>query len=204
MIPANKKITICTCYIEYPNEMHKFKNGHWKCVDKYICVRPLEYKYGSTGLKSVRFKTMCVKVGEYMTNADVIRQMNDDQLDNLLAEWENNDIDYAITFCDMCKESGNELGLDCDGCRKHWLQSDAKAYNGLLYWEKDKDMKNKEMTDEQLIKALYDYSKAGNGEISDLTYAASVRIGVLTARIKILEANNKRLKALFNNGDDQC
>ena len=67
-----------------------------------------------------------------MTNADVIRAMNDDQLDNFLAEWEENDVDYAITFCDLCqKDGGNELNLDCDGCRKHWLQSNAMDYNGL-------------------------------------------------------------------------
>lgn len=25
----------CSCHIEYPNENCKFKNGKWKCVDKY-------------------------------------------------------------------------------------------------------------------------------------------------------------------------
>lgn len=25
----------CSCYVEYPNQSHKNKNGTWKCVDKY-------------------------------------------------------------------------------------------------------------------------------------------------------------------------
>ena len=26
---------ICSCWEEYPNKNHKFKNGKWKCVDCY-------------------------------------------------------------------------------------------------------------------------------------------------------------------------
>lgn len=59
-----------------------------------------------------------------MTNADRIRNMTDEELDEFLAMWECGDIDYAITFCDLCKKHGNTLGLDCDGCRMHWLKSD--------------------------------------------------------------------------------
>ena len=72
------------------------------------------------------------KQNDTITNADIIREMDDDQLDEFLAKWEERDIDYAVTFCDLCMAGGNELGLDCDGCRKYWLQSDARAYNGLL------------------------------------------------------------------------
>ena len=71
-----------------------------------------------------------------MTNADCIRRMNDEQLYDFLSEWECGDIDYSITFCDLCKQGGNELNLDCDGCRKHWLQRDAVEYGGLMYWKK--------------------------------------------------------------------
>lgn len=76
-----------------------------------------------------------------MTNADVIRAMSDDELDDFLASFELDDIHYEITFCDWCMKDkkvggqGNVLGLDCDGCRKHWLQSDATDINGLKYWE---------------------------------------------------------------------
>ena len=72
-----------------------------------------------------------------MTNADCIRRMNDEQLYDFLSEWECGDIDYAITFCDLCKQGGNELNLDCDGCRKHWLQRDAVEYGGLMYWKRN-------------------------------------------------------------------
>ena len=77
-----------------------------------------------------------------MTNADVIRQMTDDELYEFLSEWECGDIDYAVTFCDLCNDAtkrgevGNVLNLDCDGCRKHWLNRDADGYGGLRYWER--------------------------------------------------------------------
>ena len=31
----------CTCYMPYPNENHKNKNGTWKCIDKY---EPIKYE----------------------------------------------------------------------------------------------------------------------------------------------------------------
>ena len=78
-----------------------------------------------------------------MTNADCIRHMSDEQLYEFLSEWECGDIDYAVTFCDLCSEAtkrgevGNVLNLDCDGCRKHWLQRDAVEYGGLMYWKRN-------------------------------------------------------------------
>lgn len=78
-----------------------------------------------------------------MTNADCIRHMSDEQLYEFLSEWECGDIDYSVTFCDLCNEAtkrgeiGNVLNLDCDGCRKHWLQRDAVDYGGLMYWKKN-------------------------------------------------------------------
>ena len=72
-----------------------------------------------------------------MTNADCIRRMNDEQLYEFLSEWECGDIDYSITFCDLCKQGGNELNFDCDGCRKHWLQRDAVDFGGLMYWKRN-------------------------------------------------------------------
>lgn len=80
---------------------------------------------------------------ERMTNADCIRKMSDEQLDEFLAEWECGDIDYSITFCDLCQKDkklggeGNTLGLDCDGCRKHWLLSNAVETSGLMYWKRN-------------------------------------------------------------------
>lgn len=72
-----------------------------------------------------------------MTNADCIRRMSDEQLYDFLSEWECGDIDYSITFCDLCKQGGNALNLDCDGCRKHWLQRDAVDVGGLMYWKRN-------------------------------------------------------------------
>ena len=72
-----------------------------------------------------------------MTNADCIRHMSDEQLYEFLSEWECGDIDYSITFCDLCKQGGNELNLDCDGCRKHWLKRDAVDVGGLMYWKRN-------------------------------------------------------------------
>lgn len=31
----------CDCWVHYPNEAHKLKNGKWKCVDRYECIRDL-------------------------------------------------------------------------------------------------------------------------------------------------------------------
>ena len=31
----------CSCWWHYPNEHHKHKNGKWKCVDDYECIRDL-------------------------------------------------------------------------------------------------------------------------------------------------------------------
>lgn len=75
-----------------------------------------------------------------MTNADIIRSMTDEQLYEFLSEWELQDIDYAVTFCDLCEQDkreggkGNTLGLDCDGCREHFLKEDADGYLGLNGW----------------------------------------------------------------------
>lgn len=68
-----------------------------------------------------------------MTNADVIRSMNNEELYQFLTAWELGDVDYAVTFCSMCKEGGNSLDLDCDGCRKHWLSDNAELPFGLMY-----------------------------------------------------------------------
>lgn len=74
-----------------------------------------------------------------MTNAERIRSMTDDELYDFLSMWEMGDFEYAVTFCDLCKIDGNALGLDCDGCRKHWLESSADAYNGINSFPDFKD-----------------------------------------------------------------
>lgn len=61
------------------------------------------------------------------TNADRIRSMNDEELNEFMRRCELGDIDYSVTFCDLCKKDGNRLGLDCNGCRLHWLQSEVEG-----------------------------------------------------------------------------
>lgn len=55
-------------------------------------------------------------------------------------------------------------------------------------------MKNRfeEMSDSELCKVLKEYAEKRNGEIAGLTYAAAVRIGVLAARVKVLEEGDDR------------
>ena len=66
------------------------------------------------------------------TNANVIREMNNNQLAAFIEKVELNDLDYAITFCDCCGGEGNNgLHLDCEGCLKHWLNSPADGIFGL-------------------------------------------------------------------------
>lgn len=59
-----------------------------------------------------------------MTNGDRIRSMSDEELTEFLRRIELGDIDYSVTFCNMCKDGGNALGLDCGGCLLHWLQTE--------------------------------------------------------------------------------
>lgn len=61
-----------------------------------------------------------------MTNGDRIRSMTDEQLMEFLNKIELGDIDYSVTFCDLCKDGGNALGLDCDGCLLRWLRAEYK------------------------------------------------------------------------------
>ena len=66
-----------------------------------------------------------------MTNADVIRSMNDEELADFLARIQDRDIETARTFCFLCKECGS-----CDGCMKWWLGIDCNNHpQGLKYWE---------------------------------------------------------------------
>lgn len=56
------------------------------------------------------------------TNADRIRSMTDEELAEFLDRWESGDIDYSITFCNMCK---GQL-FDCyKDCLTGWLKQEA-------------------------------------------------------------------------------
>ena len=53
-------------------------------------------------------------------------------------------------------------------------------------------MNFRDMTDEELSKELRNYADHRSGEIADLTYAAGLRIAVLSARVKALEEGDDR------------
>lgn len=56
-----KKSKYCSCWCEYPNENLKFKNGNWRCIDNYKCIRPIEYKYISNiDTYFPKHKTKCI------------------------------------------------------------------------------------------------------------------------------------------------
>ena len=49
----------CSCWVKYPNPNHKKKNGKWKCVDDYECIRDLQQSITSIGCIVDRRKTKC-------------------------------------------------------------------------------------------------------------------------------------------------
>lgn len=61
-----------------------------------------------------------------MTNADYIRRMDDATLLDFLARFEIGDLDYSITFCDLCEHTDR-----CEDCLGKWLKADIDEYNGL-------------------------------------------------------------------------
>ncbi len=67
------------------------------------------------------------------TNADVIREMTDEQLSDFLDRVQLGDIDFAVTFCDLCKK--DESTLNCDDCRLDWLKRDCTDCRGLKQGE---------------------------------------------------------------------
>lgn len=52
-------------------------------------------------------------------------------------------------------------------------------------------MNFRDMTDDELSKELRDYSEHRSGEIAELAYTASIRIAVLSARVKALEEKER-------------
>ena len=48
------------------------------------------------------------------------------------------------------------------------------------------------LTDDELSKELRDYASTRSGEIADLTYAAGLRIAVLSTRVKALEKEDEQ------------
>ena len=60
----------CSCWVKYPNPMHKNKNGKWKCVDDYECIRDLEIKMTKVGVSCVSRKTHCIRKEKKMLDVN--------------------------------------------------------------------------------------------------------------------------------------
>lgn len=56
------------------------------------------------------------------------------------------------------------------------------------------DTNFQKMSNKDLERTLYDYSKTRSGEIADLTRAAAIRIGILAERVKEWEAGEDDLR----------
>lgn len=68
------------------------------------------------------------------TNADVIREMTNEELRDFLNDYRMGEIDIGITFCGMCEKEDNGMNYDCDDCRLDWLKRDCTDCRGLKYW----------------------------------------------------------------------
>lgn len=88
-------MTYCTCWCEYPNENYKQKNGKWKCVDRYKCIRPLEVNQISGRCKR---KTMCECIKPRVKMAHIpIDTLREDIIN--LPEPADPDANSAYKYC---------------------------------------------------------------------------------------------------------
>ena len=71
------------------------------------------------------------------SNFQRIKRMNREELAAFLDRVELGDIEFSVTFCDLCQKNHNG---ECDrkGCIRTWLDVDSKDHpQGLDNWEKD-------------------------------------------------------------------
>lgn len=79
----------CTCWIEYPNENHKKASGKWKCVDDYVCLRPLSVRKCKPPCKDFAYgKTKCRRKDAEMTITEL----------------------FALNVYTLCKRNGLKIG----------------------------------------------------------------------------------------------
>ena len=90
-----------------------------RCLVSGCCLTP-----GGKACKSARERE-CPDV--VFTNADRIRAMNDDELAELLADFENGVIEWEQGFCDLCMQQAHyeQRKVDCMECLKKWLHQAA-------------------------------------------------------------------------------
>ena len=106
----------------YPYTVIQFPDGTYGAMDRVgVCIPVSNDRFNQVWFDIIDGKSQTEREGDVMTNADVIRKMTDDELYKFLQAFEIGDIDYSLTFCSLCKDTG----LDCDECFKRWLFNDA-------------------------------------------------------------------------------
>ncbi len=104
--------------------------NNWYDVKQITAWMPLPDPHGEpVKVRGNGFLKQMGPCGE--SNADVIRKMDDKELFNFLSRFELGDIDYALTFCDMCENGKTDRDLECSQCLKSWLLRDANEWQGL-------------------------------------------------------------------------
>jgi len=124
-----------------------------------------------------------------MANAKIITQLNR-LLTQLHYADDVNAVKAAIKKleqepCDKC-----EVGNPCLYCRRKFepqVKNEESPVTPMKRNERANKMNFRDMTDDELTKYLRDYASTRSGEIADLTYAAGLRIAVLSTRVKALE-----------------
>ena len=116
-----------------------------------------------------------------MANAKIITQLNL-LLTQLHYADDVNAVKAAIKKLEQEPCNKCEVGNPCLYCR-HKFEPQVKNEESPVT-----PMKNfRDMTDDELTKYLRNYASTRSGEIADLTYAAGLRIAVLSTRVKALE-----------------
>lgn len=71
-----------------------------------------------------------------MTNYERIKEMTFEEMVDFIQKAELEDIDYGLTYCDVC---GGKL-FDCEECLKQclkqWLNQDSSEYSGIDWGKK--------------------------------------------------------------------
>ena len=53
----------CSCHLHYPNNLVKRKNGKWKCVDRYECVKDLDPQSKCRFIENTKCRRVVVSNG---------------------------------------------------------------------------------------------------------------------------------------------
>ena len=120
-----------------------------------------------------------------MKNKDRIRNMSDEELHKFLIDFEEGEIDYSKTFCDMCYKDAalKRENTDCNGCLNWWLNKDSREAQGIDFFENNN-------RNEKWIRAK-DMEPQKNGHYITIVHrVAPEELGGNEKRIKILRWNN--------------